>query len=82
MTQARPVQAGRACCFRIFQKQLSKRKLIGSRVLGKFLRCVHREFTKGVQKNSEFAQLQGAEKSSPRRILMICKLEVVFRNAA
>ena len=33
-------------------------------------------------KNSEFAQMQGAEKSSQRRIWMICKQEAFLRNAA
>jgi hypothetical protein len=33
---------------------------------------------KGASKNSEFAQIQGAEKISPRRIYMICKQEIFF----
>jgi len=33
-------------------------------------------------KNSEFAQMQGAEKISPRCIWFICKQEILFRNAA
>ena len=33
-------------------------------------------------KNSEFAQMQGAEKISPRRICFICKQEIFSRNAA
>jgi hypothetical protein len=31
---------------------------------------------KGASKNSEFAQMQGAEKISPRRIWIICKQEI------
>jgi hypothetical protein len=31
---------------------------------------------KGASKNSEFAQMQGAEKISPRRIWLICKQEI------
>jgi len=30
----------------------------------------------GASKNSEFAQMQGAEKTSQRRICMICKQEI------
>jgi len=33
-------------------------------------------------KNSEFAQMQGAEKILPRRIWMICKQEIFSGNAA
>ncbi|TAJ78937.1 MAG: hypothetical protein EPO42_07035 [Gallionellaceae bacterium] len=39
-------------------------------------------YIKGVSKNADFAQMQGAEKISPRRIWMICKQEIFFRNAA
>ena len=31
---------------------------------------------KGASKNSEFAQMQGVEKISPRRICVICKQEI------
>jgi hypothetical protein len=31
---------------------------------------------KGASKNSEFAQMQGAEKIPPRRICIICKQEI------
>jgi hypothetical protein len=31
---------------------------------------------KGVSKNPDFAQMQGAEKILPRRICMICKQEI------
>jgi len=30
----------------------------------------------GASENSEFAQMQGVEEISPRRILMICKQEI------
>jgi len=33
-------------------------------------------------KSSEFAQMQGAEKISPRRIWIMCKPEIFSRNAA
>ena len=33
---------------------------------------------KGVSKNSEFAQMQGAETISQRRICIICKQEIFF----
>ncbi|NDP47186.1 MAG: hypothetical protein GZ085_02120 [Sulfuriferula multivorans] len=33
------------------------------------------DFLEGTSKNSEFAQMQGAEKISPRRICVICKQE-------
>jgi hypothetical protein len=36
----------------------------------------------GTSKNSEFAQMQGAGKISPRRIWFICKQEIFSRNAA
>ena len=32
----------------------------------------------GTSKNSEFAQMQGAKKISPRRIWVICKQEIFF----
>jgi hypothetical protein len=32
----------------------------------------------GTSKNSEFAQMQGAEKISPRCIWVICKQEIFF----
>ncbi len=32
----------------------------------------------GTSKNSEFAQMQGAEKISQRRICLICKQEIFF----
>jgi hypothetical protein len=32
----------------------------------------------GTFENSEFAQMQGAEKISPRRIYIICKQEIFF----
>ena len=32
----------------------------------------------GTSKNSEFAQMQGAEKILPRRILVICKQEIFY----
>jgi hypothetical protein len=31
----------------------------------------------GTSKNPEFAQMQGAEKISPRRICLICKQETI-----
>jgi hypothetical protein len=34
------------------------------------------EGNKGASRNSEFAQMQGAEKISLRRIWMICKQEI------
>jgi hypothetical protein len=36
----------------------------------------------GASKNSEFAQMQGAGKISPRRMYSICKQEIFSRNAA
>ena len=33
---------------------------------------------KGASKNPEFAQMQGAEKISPRRIWVICKQEIFY----
>jgi hypothetical protein len=36
----------------------------------------------GASKNLEFAQMQGAEKISQRRIWFICKQEIFLRNAA
>ncbi len=33
---------------------------------------------KGAFKNPEFAQMQGAEKTSPRRICFICKQEIFY----
>jgi hypothetical protein len=36
----------------------------------------------GTSKNSEFAQMEGAGKISPRRICLICKQEIFSRNAA
>jgi hypothetical protein len=33
---------------------------------------------KGTSKNSEFAQMQGAEKILPRRIGFICKQEIFY----
>jgi hypothetical protein len=35
---------------------------------------------KGASKNSEFAQMQGAEKILQRSIWLICKQENFFRN--
>jgi len=36
----------------------------------------------GASKKPEFAQMQGAEKILQRRIWVICKQEIFFRNAA
>jgi len=36
----------------------------------------------GASKNLAFAQMQGVEKISPRRIWFICKQEILFRNTA
>jgi hypothetical protein len=36
------------------------------------------EYLMGASKNSEFAQMQGAEKISPRRICFICKQEIFY----
>jgi hypothetical protein len=35
-------------------------------------------FLEGASKNSEFAQMQGAEKISQRRIWVICKQEIFY----
>ncbi|MCR4302890.1 MAG: hypothetical protein NUV63_01510, partial [Gallionella sp.] len=35
-----------------------------------------KSYIKGTSKNSEFAQMQGAQKISQRRIWMICKQEI------
>jgi len=39
-------------------------------------RVLKEEILEGVSKNSEFAQMQSAEKISPRRIYLICKQEI------
>jgi hypothetical protein len=36
----------------------------------------------GASKNLEFAQMQGVEKISPRRIWVICKQEIILRASA
>jgi len=37
---------------------------------------------KGASKNSEFAQMQGAERISPRRICLICKQEIFTQRSS